>query len=607
MFLASNYPSWSQLLLLMPEIQLTLFACFVLVIEVFLPSTSKRRGLAYLSLAGVALAALGLWQVWQQYAGLPRLIFYEMYIIDNLAIALKSILLLAAGLSILLSLQYFALRESLPDGFYGLLLLAVTGMLFIASSYDLLSLYISLELMAITVYILVGYRQNHVRSSEAALKYFVLGIFSSGILLYGISLIYGITGQTNLRDVSIGVFLALQRNPLLPNSLLILGMVLMAVGVLFKVAAVPFHMWAPDAYEGAALPITAFMSIAVKTASYALLIRIFWIALLGLKDFPGATGFRPGWTVLLGAVAAITLVVGNIAASTQQNLPRLLAYSAIAHTGYLLLGVIAGNSTGYSGVMVYLLTYVIMTAGAFGVLIVLQNRDQEVLRVEDLRGLAQREPLLATAMTIFLLSLAGLPVTAGFIGKYLLFGGLIKVGNIWYTRLVVLAVLTTIISFYFYTRLIKAMFAETGSLRETTADPEVDIKPLLYAAAVVTLFIGIYPQPVITFAELAIADLSFEEPANVINGNNRNFNNQLEPAPSLTNPPNPATAPDQSTPSTPNAPDTPNPNIDPPPSDSSEPESPSNDSSWNNDPSSSPANGQSESPKSRAFNPAASQ
>ena len=282
-------------------------------------------------------------------------------------------------------------------------------MMFLGSGYDLISLYISLELMAVTFYVLVAFTKRERRSNEAGMKYFLLGAFSSGILIYGMSLLYGVTGSTNLGDIGRSVATITASSPMRP--MLLLGMIALAAGLFFKIAAVPFHMWAPDAYEGAPTSVTAFLSTGSKAASFALYARIFFVALAPMQI---------DWAPLLGIVAALTIVVGNWAAITQENSKRLLAYSSISNAGYLLLGIIANNAYGNIGLVIYLLVYTLMNMGAFGVIISLRRRGIIGDNVDDMTGLAQKAPGMAAMMAIFMLSLGGLPGTGGFIGKWYL-------------------------------------------------------------------------------------------------------------------------------------------------------------------------------------------
>ena len=383
---------------------------------------------------------------------------------------------------------------------------ATVGMMFLASGYDLIVLYISLELMALTFYVLVAYTKRNILSNEAGMKYFLLGAFSSGILLYGMSLLYGVAGSTNLGDIAQSVNLAVANMNAADagfislRPLLVLGLIALAAGLFFKIAAVPFHMWAPDVYEGAPTSVTAFLSTGSKAASFALFARIF---------LDGLGGLRVEWAPLLGLVAAITILVGNWAAVTQINAKRLLAYSSISNAGYLLLALIAGNAYGYIGLVVYLIVYTFMNIGAFGVIISLRRRGIIGDNVDDLTGLGQKAPGMALMMTIFMLSLGGLPLTGGFIGKWFLFGGLIQRGEAeatrWHYWLVAWAALNTVVSFYYYVRFIRAMYlgdrlADTKPLALSPA-----LQTALIVCAVGVIFIGVYPQPLIKLAETLVA------------------------------------------------------------------------------------------------------
>src|SRR5258706_5343430 len=367
-------------------------------------------------------------------------------------------------------------------------------MMFLACGFDLITLYISLELMALTFYVLVAFTKREKRSNEAAMKYFLLGAFSSGVLLYGMSLLYGVAGSTNLGEIgrSVAQIAGGDPNAVALRPMLLLGMIALAAGLFFKIAAVPFHMWAPDAYEGAPTSVTAFLSTASKAASFALYARIFMEAL---------NSIRADWAPLLGLVAAITIMVGNWAAVTQENSKRLLAYSSISNAGYLLLGLVAGNTYGYVGLVTYLLVYTFMNTGAFAIIISLRRRGIIGDNVDDLAGLAHKAPGMAAMMAVFMLSLGGLPITGGFIGKYFLFGGLLQRGKTdgkyWYYWLAGLAIINTVVSFFYYVRFIKVMY-----LGDTIADDKpLSLSPALQTALVVSLvgiiFIGVYPQPFI--------------------------------------------------------------------------------------------------------------
>jgi len=421
--------------------------------------------------------------------------FSGMVRIDGFALLFNAIFLFAAALAIGISTRYLDIEREQHGEYYALILFATVGMMFLGSGYDLISLYIALELMAVTFYVLVAFTKRQKPSNEAGMKYFLLGAFSSGILLYGMSLVYGVAGSTNLGDI--GQKMGSAGTEVRP--LMLLGMIALAAGLFFKVAAVPFHMWAPDAYEGAPTSVTAFLSTGSKAASFALYARIFFVALAPM---------RIDWAPLLGIVAALTIVVGNWAAITQENSKRLLAYSSISNAGYLLLALVANNTYGNIGLLIYLLVYTLMNMGAFGIIISLRRRGIIGDNVDDMTGLAQKAPGMAAMMAIFMLSLGGLPGTGGFIGKYFLLWGLLQRGDTdhksWYYWLAGWAVINIVVSFYYYIRFIKVMY-----LGDRVADEEpLSLSPALRTALVVSLigiiFIGVYPQPFIVLAQKLI-------------------------------------------------------------------------------------------------------
>lgn len=504
----------ADLQLIAPELILTTCACIALIMEVILPYR-KSKLTAYFALLGIALAAssLGI-QWWYNRNVLPLDGFYGMIRIDGFALIFKAIFLVAAGLAIAVSTRFLDIEGEQHGEYYALVLFATVGMMFLGCGYDLISLYISLELMALTFYVLVAFTKREKRSNEAAMKYFLLGAFSSGILLYGMSMLYGIAGSTNLGEISRGVAGLVSsinasgdtlRGVAVLRPLLLLGMIALAAGLFFKVAAVPFHMWAPDAYEGAPTSVTAFLSTGSKAASFALYARIFLEALPSM---------RTDWAPLLGLVAAITIMVGNWAAVTQQNSKRLLAYSSISNAGYLLLGIVAANEYGNYGLVIYLFVYTLMNMGAFGVIISLRRRGIIGDNVDDMTGLAQKAPGMAAMMAVFMLSLGGLPMTGGFIGKYFLFGGLLQRGQAdgknWYYWLAIWAIINTVVSFYYYVRFIKVMY-----LGDRVADAQpLELSPALRAALLASLsgiiFVGIYPHPFIKLAQLFACGAGFD-------------------------------------------------------------------------------------------------
>lgn len=496
--------SMSDMQLIAPELILTAGACIALIMEVILPY-KKSKVTAYFALGVIALAAVSLGLLWQSTPdGAPLDGFYGMLRIDGFALVFKSIFLLAAALAIAISTKFLDIEREQHGEYYALVLFATVGMMFLACGYDLISLYISLELMALTFYVLVAFTKREKRSNEAAMKYFLLGAFSSGVLLYGMSLLYGVAGSTNLGVIgqTVGEIVTNYSRPEVDPAaatlrpILLLGMIALAAGLFFKISAVPFHMWAPDAYEGAPTSVTAFLSTGSKAASFALFARIFMVALEPM---------RIDWAPLLGLVAAITIIVGNWGAVTQENSKRLLAYSSISNAGYLLLALVAGNSQGYVGLVFYLLVYVLMNMGAFAVIISLRRRGIIGDNVDDMSGLAQKAPLVALMMAVFLLSLGGLPLTGGFMGKWFLLAGLFERGRTdgksWYYWLAGWAAINIVISFYYYIRFIKVMY-----LGDRIADDKpLSLSPALRTALAVSVIgvvlLGVFPQPFIEIAQ----------------------------------------------------------------------------------------------------------
>src|SRR6266478_5996119 len=511
----TNLISIRDLQLIAPELIITVTACVALVMEVILPY-KLSKWTAHFSLAGIALALVSLGAQFVSMNGTFKLSalqnltavdgFYGMIRIDGFALVFKAIFLIAAALAVLIAMRYLDIEREQHGEYYALVLFATVGMMFLGSGYDLISLYISLELMAVTFYVLVAFTKRERRSNEAGMKYFLLGAFSSGILIYGMSLLYGIAGSTNLGVIgqSVGKIV---NSPTTGDAaslrpMLMLGMIALAAGLFFKIAAVPFHMWAPDAYEGAPTSVTAFLSTGSKAASFALYARIFITALGGM---------RADWAPLLGLVAAVTIFVGNWAAVTQENSKRLLAYSSISNAGYLLLGLIAGNKYGYLGLFIYLLVYTLMNMGAFGIVISLRRRGIIGDNVDDLTGLAHKAPGMAAMMAIFMLSLGGLPMTGGFMGKWYLLYGLLDRGRTdgkhWYYWLMGWAAINIVVSFYYYVRFIKVMY-----LGDRIADDKpLTLSPALQTALIVAvvgiIFVGIYPQPIISLAQKFTAPL----------------------------------------------------------------------------------------------------
>jgi NADH-quinone oxidoreductase subunit N len=385
-------------------------------------------------------------------------------------------MLASIGLTVLASVRFVGASPYPVGEYYALLLFTGVGMLFMVSGDNLISIYVALELMALSSYVLAGYFKGEIKSTEAALKYFILGAFSSGVLLYGLSLVYGVAGEMGLPELA--KLFATQEK----SNLLLVGILIILSGLLFKIAAVPFHVWTPDVYEGAPTPVTAFFSVGPKLAAYAILARIFYVA------FPK---FHADWSLIVALVAAATMVFGNLAALLQANVKRMLAYSSIAHAGYALLGVVGFRTDfGLWGVLVYLLAYTFMNFGVFALVVFLETKGYAAEQVSDFNGLAKRNMAAAVVMLVFLLSLAGIPPTAGFIGKYYLFTAAMKAGYAW---LAVLAVLMSAVSLFYYFRIAAAMFFSEGEGAPLRSSYTLTTAVLICAVA--TLLVGVAPQP----------------------------------------------------------------------------------------------------------------
>ena len=450
-----------NLIVILPELILVAAALLVLVLDLL---GVNERALGWFSLAAV-LTALA--------AGLaltpadPAL--QTMALADGLGRILGAAVLIAAGLACLISIERVGDFTGRGGAFFAMLLLATTGMRVMTIANDFMTLFISLEILSLALYILVGFNRKDPRSAEAALKYFLLGAFASAFFLYGVALIYAATGTTNLTEIAQGILplsAPLPGAPLLP-----IGAGLLVVGFGFKLALVPFHMWTPDAYQGAPTPVTAFMSVATKTAAFAALIRV--LSALTTHDKP--------WLLALAVLAALTMTLGNLAALRQNSLKRMLAYSSIAHAGYVLIGLASGTAQGTQGALYYLLAYTFMNIGAFSVVLALQRRDENDVQMERLTGLAARRPGLALLMAIFMFSLTGVPPLAGFFAKLYVFGAAasgaaVNGGLIW---LVIIGGLNSAVSAYYYLRVIVGMY-----MSEPAAEPApITVVPIKGAAA----------------------------------------------------------------------------------------------------------------------------
>src|SRR5271155_5602722 len=481
-----------------PEIMVAFFGLAILLTD-FLLGARQKGWNSLTAMIGVLLSAASLYVIMP--AASPPLgpsrVFDGSVVIDPFFIFFGFVFLASTALVILLSVRYMEIEQEQHGEYYALMLFAVVGMMFLACGNDLVVLFVALETMALSFYVLTGFLRRDRRSNEAALKYVLIGAFSSGILAYGFSILYGLAGSTNL-DV-IAVRLAQRHAQFGGTDLLtFLALGTVAAGVFFKIAAVPFHQWAPDVYEGAPTAITAFISVASKTPSFALLPRLFLTVFWPI---------RMDWIVLVAAVAVLSLTVGNLAAMTQSNIKRLLAYSSIAHVGYILLGFVAAvnpdgslNQRGLQAMAFYLFVYAFFNTGAFAVVIVLRHKGVIGDEVEDLNGLIQRSPAAAVLMLIFLLSLAGIPPTGGFVAKLLIFWALIETKHY---ILAVVSVAYILPAVYYYFRMVAAMF-----VREST-DPVLPIitpaqKFALAAMATVTLVAGLFPDQFLRLATYSL-------------------------------------------------------------------------------------------------------
>ena len=468
-------------------VELTIFALGILLIDLMVPRGWKWVN-AVGAFAGVVIAAVCVWQI--QSVLPPRGLwgFYNSLLVDRFAIYFWYLFLAGAGIAILGSVHYLDLEEEHHGEYYSLLLLSVVGMMCMAAGFDIVLIFIGLELMAISTYVLVGFLRRDRRSNEAALKYLLLGAFSSGIFAYGLSLFYGISGGTNLLVIGRAVSGQDPHNPVV-----VIALLTTMVGLLFKIAAIPFHQWAPDAYEGAPTSITGFMSVAVKAAAWAMLLRILVYGLFPLRSV---------YTPVIVIVAIATMTGANFAALTQTNTKRLLAYSSIAHVGYMLLAFVAmgtspvgspGFLDGFKGILIYLMVYTFMNLGAFAVITSLRQRNVIGDELDDMAGLYKRAPVEAVLMLLFLLSLAGIPPAAGFLGKYYIFLSLIESQHY---GLASLGVLYSLFGLYYYLKIANSMLMrapiETGRLPIS-----LGMRCTLGVTALATIVIGIFPEPFI--------------------------------------------------------------------------------------------------------------
>ncbi|MGD0073047.1 MAG: NADH-quinone oxidoreductase subunit N [Candidatus Binataceae bacterium] len=480
--------SWPPML---PLIAVTVTAIVVLLVGVRVDDDDSE-GLGWLSLTGLVLAVVLSFGLF----GRQEQTFAGAISVDNFTAFFYVVILLAASVTVLMSLSY--VRElGLPGAeYYALMLFATLGMMLMAAAGDLIVIFLGLETMSISIYVLAGLSRRQPKSSEAALKYFMLGAFSTGFLLYGIALIYGSTGSIKLQAISEAL-----RVPMAHSPLLLLGLGMLLIGFGFKVAAVPFHMWTPDVYEGAPTSVTAFMAAGVKLAAFAAFLRIFIVHLWPV---------RAEWAMVLWVMAALTMTAGNLIAVMQSSVKRMLAYSAIAHAGYILVAMTAGGPSAGTAILFYLLGYAFTNLGAFAVIIALSRRGEAHEAISDLRGLASRQPMLAAAMALFMFSLTGVPPLAGFIGKFYLFAAALEAG---YVGLVIIAVINSVVSAYYYIGVIIAMYMDEGGVTIAPLGGRPALVVALAIATTATILIGVYPGPYLAASASAFASAYGAPPA----------------------------------------------------------------------------------------------
>lgn len=468
--------NYNDMIAVSPILFLSVFSLLLLIVDASL----KKPATAVYWLTLIGLAITGFLTVNTYNA--PGSAFNGMVFTGRFPAFFEIVFILSAGLSVLLSKPYLEKLGEHFGEYYSLVTFATVGMMLMASSRDLMVLFLGLELMSVSLYVLAGFVRKDAKSNEASLKYFLLGAFATGFFLYGIALVYGATGTTNLADI-LGKWMSVQSEPLLW-----IGAALILVGLSFKISAVPFHMWVPDVYEGSPTTVSAFMSTGSKAAAFAALVLLF-----SYSVHPS-----PQLQTVIAYLAALTMVVGNIIALVQTNIKRMLAYSSIAHAGYALVGIAAANALGRTGVLYYMLAYTFMQIGAFGVVSILENKEGKYLEISDYQGLAYRHPVIAGLMAIFMFSLAGIPPLAGFFGKYYLFASAVSANMTW---LAIVGVLASVVSVYYYLGVVVNMyFKDVPEGTTSVAISKLGATALIIAAAAV-IELGLTPGYIVSLTE----------------------------------------------------------------------------------------------------------
>ena len=478
--------------LLSPELSLVFFAIVVILIDLFI----QRKGLlAGVSLTGLAVSAVFTLVIW---GGGSQATFNDMLVVDNFALFFKLLFLGIAALVILSSVDYTFKFSRFRGEYHALVLLATLGMMLMAAATELISIYVAIELASVSLYVLVGFLKDR-KSTEASLKYLLLGALASAIMLYGMALVFGFTGKTQLGEIAQAVQTMSSASPGL-----MLGIVLLVAGFGFKIAAIPFHMWVPDVYEGAPTPITAYLSVASKGAGFAIILRVFYSA-FGLPQW-----LSLDWGLIFAVLSAISMTLGNMLAIPQANIKRMLAYSSVAQAGYLMVGIAAvglspaADVIGRSSVLFFLASYALTNLGAFTAIIAISNKLNSDL-IDDYSGMGKRSPLLALALTLCLISLIGMPPAAGFMAKFYIFSGAVQHGLLW---LVVIAVINSVISAYYYMRVVKVMWLGKPASEEKVPSSGA-LKVALSLSCLGVLLLGIIPGLMMRVAEFAARMFAF--------------------------------------------------------------------------------------------------
>jgi NADH-quinone oxidoreductase subunit N len=481
---------------LAPEIILSVWGMIILLVGVN-PRRSEGPGasaeLGWLSLLGVLAAAFANGWLYS----VTEVGTHSMIALDGFALFSNWIILGGAGLGILISQTYVQRQGIQAAEFYGLLIYSTVGLMVMAAARDLIVIFLGLEILSVAVYVLAAINRKDPASAEAGLKYFLLGAFSTGFFLYGIALVYGATGSTHIFVIADSVASGNAH-----DALLVFGIALLAIGFSFKVSVVPFHMWTPDVYEGAPTPVTAFMSVAVKAGAFLAFLRVFSVAFVDAYE---------SWWAILWSMSVLTMVVANLIATVQVSVKRMLAYSGIAHAGYLMVAIVAANETAAAGLLFYLLIYTLMNVGAFGIVILVSGQGEEHLEIQEYAGFGWRHPLLGVLFTVFLLSLAGFPGTGGFIGKVFLLQGTMEANLVY---LSVILVLTTVVSYWYYLRVAWFMWmieAPPGGTGEPIRVP-VAMRLALIVGVILIIYLGIFPGAPMEFARSSVSALSAAGP-----------------------------------------------------------------------------------------------